>query len=163
MQAYYAYIILGVVLGLPLVLGLIFRVNTSFLFFSMLAGELLSRYFADDAELVIRLVVRNPAIQPYVELGLLLAPVILTALFLRKTLSKGRMIIYVIPYLITGFVLAAFALPMLPEPLQDQTRTVQVGERLLEGHETIVGAVVFVQLVTLWAMNRTHEHGKKHK
>lgn len=156
------YIILGVILGLPLLLGIIFRVNTSFLFFSMLAGELLSRYFADDAELVTRLVVRNPAIQPYVELGLLVIPVILTALFLRNTLSKGKIFIYIIPYLVTGFVLAAFALPMLPDPVQSQIRTVQIGERLLEGHETIVGAVVFVQLITLWLMNRSHGHGKKH-
>ncbi len=147
---------------MPLLLGLIFRVNTSFLFFSMLAGELLARYFGDDSELVIRLVVRKPGILPYIDLALLILPVILTAVFLRGTLTKGKVIFYVIPYLVTGFVLAAFALPMLPEAVQAQIRKVQVGQRLLEGHETIVGAVVFVQLITLWVMNRSHGHSKKH-
>lgn len=158
-----AYIILGVVLGLPLLLGLIFRVNSSYIFFSMLAGELLARTFADDAELVTRLAIRQESVLAYSELVLLVVPVLLTALFLRKTLSKGKLLFYIIPFLITGFVLAAFALPLLPEYLQEEVKGVQVGQRLLEGSETIVGAVVFMQLVTLWVMNRSHEHGgKKH-
>lgn len=157
-----AYIILGIVLGLPLLLGIIFRVNSSYLFFSMLAGELLARYFSDDTELVTRLVTRQESVLVYSELALLLVPVILTAVFLRKTLSKGKLLLYIIPFLITGFVLAAFALPLLPEALQQEVRSVHAGQRLLEGSEAIVGAVVFIQLVTLWVMNRSHEHGKKH-
>lgn len=157
-----AYIILGVVLGLPLLLGLVFRVNPSFIFFSMLAGELLARYFADDAELVMRLVARRETALAYAELALLIVPVMLTAVFLRKTLSKGKLVFYVIPYLITGFVLAAFALPIMPDFLQDQVGSVREGQRLLEGSETIVGVVVFIQLISLWIMNRSHDHGKKH-
>jgi hypothetical protein len=125
---------------------------------------LLARYFGDDTELVTRLLVRNKEILAYTELALLILPVVLTAVFLRKTLSKGKILFYVIPYALTGFILAAFALPILPEALQQQVRGVDVGRRLLEGSEAIVGAVVFLQLITLWIMNRSHEHkGKHHK
>lgn len=156
-----AYIILGVVLGLPLLLGLIFRVNPSFIFFSILAGELLARYFGDDAELVGRLAFKNDQFLAFAELTLLILPIILTALFLRNTLSKGKLFLYLIPFLITGFVLAAFTLPILPENLQDQVRSVHEGQYLLEGSETIVGAVVVLQLITLWAMNRSHKKPEK--
>lgn len=159
-----AYIILGVILGLPLLLGLIFRVNSSFLFFSILAGELLSRYFGDDVELISRIFVRNTSALAYAELILLLLPVILTAVFLSRTLSRGKLLFYLIPFLITGFVLAAFALPLLPASLEEQVRSVHAGQRILQGSDSIIGAVVLIQLVTLWVMNRSHEHsGKKHR
>lgn len=154
-------VLLGLVVGLPLFLGLIWRVNTSYLFFSMLAGELLARYFGDDAELVIRAVTRNESFVAYAHLIVLVLPVVVTAIFLRKTLSKGKVLIHVLPFLITGFVFAAFALPLLPPSVQEQIRTTHAGQRILEGNEVIVGAVVFLQLVTLWVTNRPHEkHGK---
>jgi hypothetical protein len=159
-----AYIILGLVLGLPLLLGILLRVGTSYLFFSLLAGELLVRYFADDAELVLRLVIRNPSVAAYAQLAVLLLPVLLTALFLRHTLTKGKLFLHIVPMLLTGFVLAAFALPLLPHNLQDQVSTVQAGQQILKGSDAIIGAVIFLQLVSLWFMNRAHEgkHGKKH-
>lgn len=156
-----AYIILGVVLGLPLLLGLIFRVNPSFIFFSILAGELLARYFGDDAELVGRLVFRNDYFLAFGELILLILPIILTALFLRNTMRKGGLFLYVIPFLVTGVVLAAFTLPILPESMQQQVATIEAGQRLIEGTDTIVGVVVLLQLITLWVMNRSREHHKK--
>ncbi len=159
-----AYIILGVVLGLPLLLGILWRVSTSYLFFSLLAGEMLARYFGDDAELVLRMVVRNEAVQDYARLIVLVMPVLLTALFLRHTLSKGKVLFHIVPLILTGFIFAAFTLPLLPETLQQQIRTVDEGRQLLEGSDAIIGAVIFMQLVTLWIMNRSQEHkGKKHK
>lgn len=149
-----AYIILGIVLGLPLLLGIIFRVNPSFIFFSILAGELLARYFGHEAELVVRLAFKDEAALAYGELALIILPIVLTALFLKKTLPRGGFLLYAIPFLIMGFVLAAFALPLFPESIQSQVSTIQFGERLLESSDTIVGAVVIIQLLTLWAMNR---------
>jgi hypothetical protein len=156
-----AYIILGVAVGLPLVLGIIFRVNTAYLFFSLLAGELLSRYFGEDAELVLRMVAHGDVVRSYAPLIVMLLPVIFTALFLRRTLSKTKLVFQFIPFLVTGVVLAAFALPLLPESLRQQVQTVQVGRQLLDSTHTVVGAVVALQLVTLWITNRPRgEHGK---
>lgn len=161
MEVYVPYIILGIVLGLPLLLGLLLRVNSSFLFFSILAGDLLARYFTDDTELVTRMFIRNHTVEGYTELVLLVLPVVLTGLFLRHTVSKSKLFFYVIPYLITGVVLAAFALPLLPITLQQRIGTVELGRQLLSGTDTIVGAVVFIQLITLWITNRSHEKPEK--
>jgi hypothetical protein len=161
-------IVLGIIIGLPLFLGFIGRVNTSYLFFSLLAGELLARYFGDDAELVLRSINRNDTFVAYAHLVVLIIPVILTSIFLRKTLSRGRLIVHFIPFLITGLVFAAFALPLLPVSVQQDLRTVSFGQQLLNSSEVIIGAVVFVQLITLWVTNRKHgkdsqHHKRKHK
>lgn len=155
-------IILGVVLGLPLVLGLLMRVNTSFLFFSLLAGELLARYFGDDAALAMRTLTRNEAVLEYAELAVLVVPILLTVLFLRNSLSKGKVVFHIIPFAVMGFVFAAFTLPLLPDNVQAQVEATQVGSRLLQGSDVIVGGVVFLQLITLWLMNLPDKHGKKH-
>jgi hypothetical protein len=157
------YIILGVLLGLPLLLGILFRVNTSHLFFSLLAGDLLARYFADDAELVLRMFVRNGDVAAYGKLSLLVLPMVLTAIFLRRSLKRGMILFHLIPLALTGFVFAAFASHLLPFTLMDQIKSIDYGKRLLEGSDTIIGAVVALQLVMLWLLNRPGEHGKKHK
>lgn len=158
-----AYIILGVALGLPLVLGILFRVSVSHIFFSLMAGELLGRYFHEEAELVLRLVVRSKDVGAYAELIVIILPIVLTALFLRNTLSKNKLVFYIIPFILTGVVMAAFTLPILPAVAQEQVRTIPIGQRLLDGSDIIVGAVIFLQLVTLWLLHQSHEkhHGKK--
>lgn len=156
------YIILGVVLGLPLLLGLLFRVNTPHLFFSLMAGELLARYFGDDAERFISALSRNHTAGAYGEAAVLILPVVLTALLLKGTMSKGRVVLQLVPLAITGVVLAAFLLPILPDAVQNHVRELEIGRRLLDRSDLIVGIVVLFQLVTLWLLNRSREHGKKH-
>jgi hypothetical protein len=157
------YAILAAVIGLPVVLGLFFRTNTSFIFFSLLAGELLARYFGYDAELALRTVWRNDNFTAYAEIVVLVLPIIFTALFLRHTLTRGKLIFHTIPLLITGVVMAAFVLPILPKNALAQVRAIDPGERLLGLSEVIIGAVIVLQLITLWLTNRSHnKHGKKH-
>jgi hypothetical protein len=159
-----AYVILGLVLGLPLLLGLFFRVNTLHLFFSIMAGELLARYFTTDAELAFRVVTRDPAVTGFSGFAVLVLPVVLTAIILKGTLGKGKLLFHVVPLLLTGLVFAAFALPLMPDYVRQLVASVEAGNMLLEGGNAIIGAVIFLQLITLWLMNRVSgKHGKKHK
>ncbi len=155
------YVVLGAVLGLPLLLGLIFRVSTSHLFFSLMAGELLARYFGEDVSILVNSFARSQNIADYAEAGVIVLPVILTAIFLRGSLSKGKVILHFIPLLITGVVFAAFILPVLPDVARDYVRSVEAGRQLLDMSSVIVGVVVLVQLIALWLLNRTHGHKKR--
>jgi hypothetical protein len=159
------YAILGALLGLPLLLGLIFKVSTSHVFFTLMASELLAHYFGADVGTIVHSVVRHELVIEYAEVVILIVPLFLTALFLKGTIAKGRLLLHLLPLLITGVVLAAFALPMLPTDAQTQIRTVQAGQELLDMTDAIIGAVVFVQLISLWLLNRAHgegHSGKKH-
>jgi hypothetical protein len=163
------YLILGAVLGLPLVLGLLFRVSTSHIFFSLMAGELLSSYFGENIGNIVHNLSGNHLVADYARAGVILIPMILTALFLRKTVSKGMVAFHFIPLLITGIVFAAFLLPELPADAQAQIRSIEAGRQMINTSTAIIGGVIFLQLVSLWLLNREsgHErhkgHHKKHK
>lgn len=156
-----AYILLGALICLPLALGIIFRVATNHLFLALLAGELLERYFADDAELVLRTVIHSEEVLHYVGIVLLTAPVVMTAVFLHHTIGRNKTILHMLPLLITGVIFAAFALPLLPEGVQSQITSTHYGNMLHESIDFIVGTLIFLQLVELWLFKRSHEgHGK---
>lgn len=157
------YIIIGITLTLPLIIGLTFRVGAPHLFFSLMAGELLARYFGEDVGKVAEPIAKNSA-SSYGEVALLIVPMFLSAYFLKGSLSKGKTILHIVPLLITGVVLAAFLLPMLPMGIQDQIRAIPIGNRLLNINRLIIGSVVVLQLGALWLLNRNNgkEKDKKH-
>ncbi len=157
-----AYILLGVLLGLPLLIGLFFRISVSHLFLALLAGDLLERYFKDDAILALSTVVRKDAVLEYAGLAILVLPMLLTALFLRHTLSKGKALLHIIPLAISGIIFAAFAAPLLPGGLQAQLRDNHYGSMLINSTELIIGAMVLLQLVALWLNASSEKHKKKH-
>lgn len=155
------YIILGIAVGLPLLLGIILRVNPSFLFFSVMAGELLGRYFGDDAELVVKTFTNREWMTHYAEVIVLLLPVIFTALFLKRTIEKAKLFYLWVPFLVTGVVLAAFALPTLPDSIIAEVTSTEIGAKLYDSSDFIIGVVVAFQLVSLWLLQKRHGHKKK--
>lgn len=158
-----AYIILGFLLGLPLLIGVLFRVSTSFLFVTILAAELLERYFRYDVELVLRPLVGNETIISYVGFTMLVVPMLLTGIFLKGTLSLVRVTLHVIPLLLSGVVFAAFAAPVLPQIVQDNLRTLEIGQILLDNAQFIVGVTVLLQLLALWFLTKKKEAKKADK
>lgn len=161
------YIVVGVLLGLPLALGLLFRVSASALFFSVMAGELLGRYFHHEVAAFARSAFKTEAAAEYAEAFVVIMPLLLTALFMHGSISRGKTILHIIPLTITGLVLAAFVLPILPYELQQQVMNVPYGKQLLDSTNMIIGVVVFVQLISLWLLSRApgepHRGKKKSK
>lgn len=156
-----AEIILIAVLGFPLLLGLLARVNTSYLFFSLLSGEILARYFGYDVELAFRMASGKESISQYGELAVLVLPMVLTAVFLRKSLTRGRLLLHIVPLAVMGVVFAAFVLPVIPEHLIESVKSSKYGSELVDNSNAIVGVVVLIQLVTLWLTGRSESSGKK--
>lgn len=151
------YIIIGILIGLPVALGFFFRVSAPHIFFSVMAGELLARYFGFDATIEVESAFRNGTITHYTELALLTVPVILTAIILRKTISFGKNMLNLVPLAITGIVYAAFALPLLPSDQKAQVASTTFGSELLNTSSEIIGVVVLVQLVALWILNSSSD------
>lgn len=157
-----AYILLGILLGLPFALGLIFRVGVTHLFVALLSGELLARYFTDDAQLAASTVIRNQTVQQYMGLVILILPMLLTAIFMQHTLTKSKAVLHTLPLIISGIVFAAFAAPLLPDGLRSQLSSNHYGNMLLDSARLIIGAMVLLQLVTLWLFSRPNEKHSKH-
>jgi hypothetical protein len=159
-----AFLILGVLIALPVIFGLTMRVSASHLFFSVMAGELLARYFGHDAFSVIESFSRNTTLAGYAEAIVLTIPLVLTAVFLKGSLSRGKTVLHIIPFAVTGIVYAAFMLPVLPGSVQEIIKNNSITNQFFGIDSFIIGIIVFFQLVALWLLNRGHsKHGKKHK
>jgi hypothetical protein len=158
-----ATIILWAILAFPLVLGILFRVGAPHLFFSLMAGELLARYFGHDVEKLTADNIAATSPDKYGEILLIFAAMILTAFFMRGTISKSRIALHVLPLAITGIIMAAFVLPLLPAGIQSDINNTFVGGWILNLNRSIVGIVVVVQLVSLWLFNRSEKHKKNNK
>lgn len=153
-------IILYAILAFPLILGLVLRVSTSHLFFSLMAGELLARYFGHNIDKLAESNIDNTSF-PLGELALIIAPMLITAVILRGTIPKSRIVLHIIPLAITGIILSAFVLPILPDSLQAQIATGRVGAYLLDLNRIIIGSVVVLQLISLWLFSKMGKgHGK---
>lgn len=154
-------ILLWGTLSLPLLLGLLFRVGAPHIFFALMAGELLGRYFGHDiAELASTETVHTSALTG--EIVLLTAPMILTAFLMRKSTKKSRILFHSVPLAITGIVYAAFLFPLLDSSMQDSLSETFIGGWILNLNKSIIGVVVVAQLISLWLFNRSeHKHKKK--
>ncbi len=155
------YIILGVLLGLPLLLGMVFRVATTHLFVALLSGELLERYFRDDAEVLLSTFGASKAVRPYIGLIILVLPIVLTSIFLHHSLTKGKVFLHFLPLAFTGVIFAAFSIPLLPEELSNQLNSTHYGRLLQDSTELIIGAMLVLQLLSLWLFHRQDKHHKK--
>jgi hypothetical protein len=154
-------IVLYVILGLPLLLGVLFRVNASHIFFSLMAGELLGRYFGHDVDVRAQPVIEDVRFHGLGEVALILLPMIVTAFFLRASISKGKLVLHIPMLVITGIICAAFVLPVLPDSLQNGISETLIGGWILELNRIIIGVMVSLQLVGLWLFSKK-EKTKKH-
>ncbi len=149
-------VILWSVLLVPLAIGLAWRVSVSHVFFSLMAGELLARYFGNDLDALLH--VHGPG-----HLAIIFVPMLVTGYLLRRTVSRRRLLVQVVPFLITGLICAAFVLPLLPEAAMELVRGTYFGNVLLNLHRTIIGSMVVLQLISLWLVHRQwhghHRHG----
>ena len=155
-----ATIILWSILLFPLALGVIFRVKASHIFFSLMAGELLARFFGHDVEKIASENINASTPDRYGEILLIVSAMFLTAFFMRGTLSKGKVVLHLFPLAITGIILAAFTLPLLPTGLQTELAETFIGGWILNLNRSIIGIVVVLQLISLWIFNRSEKSNK---
>ena len=156
-----AYIIIGFLFAFPLFIGMLFRVNTTHLFVTILAAELLERYFRYEVELVLRPFIGNETVLGYTALAMLIIPLVLTGVFLHGSLSRSGIVLHFIPLILCGIVFAAFAGPVLPAAIQGALSENVLGELLLDNSQFIVGVTVLLQLFALWFLTKKHKKDSK--
>lgn len=150
--------------GIPVLLLLWLRTNAAIVFLSLCAGSVLVKFVGDDASLVgAALGNNNQIVSQYAQLALLLIPVVLTALILRKSVTGPKGILNVLPAIGVGLVGVLLVVPLLPGGVQSSI-TATNGWKVLEHNRSIVvGASVFVSLLALWVSHRRGHHDKKKK
>jgi len=156
--------ILGAIAGAPVLLALVFRVSAIYLFLSAVAGSLFVTYVADDASFVVEMAAKGGNIPTITKFALLFVPIVVTLLFMRKTLPRSKLLFHILPLLATGLAIGMFALPLFSGDFQHQIYDKQpYGTVIKDAQDVVISGAAFLVLLLVWITKRDKpdkKHGK---
>lgn len=157
-------VVLGILIGLPLFLSFVLRVNAGILFLSLCAGSVINEFVGADAVNIVNsfLPASSSVNTAVVQLTLLLLPATLTIVFMRRSMTGGKTFINLLPAVASGFLTALLAVPLLPPGTRYNITTSEVWEMIINFQSFIIGAGAFVSLLVLWGSKPKHHDKKKH-
>lgn len=148
----------------PAILFTVFRINAVMVFLSLCLGEVLVRYVASDANSMISLFAPNisPIGLSFVQLVVLLLPVVLTAIFMVLSIEgNGRIALNILPALGVGLLGVLLTVPLLPNGAQSAIQQETLWLQLSKLQALIVGVSALLSLVFLWGQRRRLKYGKE--
>ncbi len=166
-------ITLGAIVVIPVILLILLRINATLVFLSLCLGDVLVQFVASDANSFLTLFaahgVQTDKIQNNtISLVLLLLPVVLTTIFMIKTVrGKFKLILNILPAAGVGMLGALLVVPLLPGGLQANIVGSSLWTVVQNAQNIIVSSSAAVCLLVLW-MQRPKaggegKHGKGHK
>lgn len=153
-------ILLIIILVIPIAVLTFLRVNAVLVFLSLCLGEVLVTYVAGNANSFVSLALPNisPTVLSFLQVGLLLLPVVLTTVFMIRTIhSRGRLIMNLLPAAGVGLLGVLLAVPLLPTAQRNQIEAQTLWAQLTRMQTLIVGASAVIGLFFLWAQRRRME------
>lgn len=146
---------------------MLLRINATLVFLSLCLGAVLVQFVATDANSFLQLFsAKVPANvdtgNDTVKIFLLLLPVVLTAIFMIKTV-KGtpKLLLNALPALGVGLLGALLVVPLLPPGLSHNIVDSSLWNEVQKAQNLIVGSSALVCLLVLW-LQRPKTGGDKH-
>ena len=168
-------VILGLIIGLPVLILLLLRVNATLVFLSLCLGSVLVQYVAPDTRSFIAMFSSHgvsvaSTSDNTIKLFLLLFPVVLTTIFMIRTVrGKGRLLLNSLPAVGVGLLGALLIVPLLSAGLRHNILLSDLWQQVEKAQVLIVGASALVCLLVLWMQrpktghSEGKHHGKHHK
>jgi len=139
----------------------IIRTNAAVVFFSVCAGSVLATQLGSDASLLSSAVIKDGDVNKSIAyIALIMLPAVLSAIFLRGSISSSQSFFNAFPALAVGLLLALLVIPQLPESLSADVLSSSAWGTLQEFQPIILVGGVISSVLLLWV---THRHGGKHK
>lgn len=156
-------LIIGLI-ALPVLLAFFLRVNPTLVFASLLSGFMLAQFMTKNAGLVLNIVAPHAQTDQYTQIGLFIAPLILTLLLARRSSHSKLLLVQPIALVSSGLLLAALLQPLLPGGLQAQFLHTTIGNSIHSARDLIVGGSILANLVVIWFGHSSSSagHSKKH-
>ena len=158
-----AAILFGI-LGIPLLLMTLLRVNALLVLLSVCLGNVLVEYVGSQAAEFFNLFLpKTMTSTRTVSLALVLIPVVLTMIFMIRSVKNNRLVINLLPALAASFLLLFTIKPLLPPDLVKEIISSPFWSPIDQAQELIVSVGALVCLFFLWLQRpKNLEHGKKH-
>jgi len=163
---------LAAIVIVPLLLLVLLRINASLVFLSLCLGNVLVQFVAKDTTDFLILhasQVPRPAAgagNNTIKLVLLLFPVVLTAVFMIRTVhGHARLLLNFLPAAGVGLLGSLLVVPLLPPGLSHNIVHSNLWDQATRAQDLIVGASALVCLLVLWLQRPKagDKHGKKGK
>ena len=156
----YEIIIGGAAVLVALFLVLV-RTNAAVVFFSVCGGSVLASQLGSEASLLSSTVIKDGDINKSVAyIALIVLPALLSAIFLRGSISSSKSIFNVFPALSVGLLLALLIIPQLPASISSELLQSSIWGTLQEYQPLILVGGVITSIMLLWLTHR-HSHGAK--
>lgn len=158
-------VVIGLLIGLPIVFILLMRANAAIVFLALCAGSVLAQFVSDETFNIFSSFIpadgsTNLSI---VQLSLMYLPVFFTALFTRKSISGAKTLTNLVPAIATGLVGALLAVPLLPGGVKYNVTSSEIWPVLEQYQGLIVAVAVLISLFSLWSTKPKHGKGKHKK
>ncbi len=136
----------------PAALALLLRVSAALLFLNLCVGELLVQNIANDAFTLVTSTTAHAGSFSHstVELGLLLAPVVLTMIFMFHSLHGPKALLNIIPALGFGLMSALLIEPLLSPGFQKTLEHAAAWHQVIQARAFIVALSALIALLFLW-------------
>jgi hypothetical protein len=160
-------ILVALVAG-PAALLVLLRVNAALVFLSLCLGDVLVSFTYKDAVSIISGASTSAhASDTVIRLGLLLAPALLTTLFMIKTIKGSKKYMNILPAVGAGLLTALLVVPLLPPGLAHTVLATKLWTQIQSFQSGIVALSTLVCLFFLLLQRPKHhaeeKPGKKHK
>ena len=160
---------LGLIVAVPVLLLMALRINAALVFLSLCLGDVLVQFVAPDADSFMALF--SARVPKGVDTGnqtvkiiLLLLPVVLTTIFMIRTVKGyGRLALNVLPAAGVGLLGGLLVVPLLPPGLSHNIIHSSLWAQVQRAQDLIVGASSLVCLLALWLQRPKTGHSKHGK
>ena len=154
-------VIIGACIALVALLLVVFRTNAGVVFFSVCAGSVLASQLGSDASLISSTVVKDGDLNKSIAyIALIVLPALLSAIFLRGSVTSSKSVFNILPSVAVGALLALLIVPQLPPGVSGQALDSSAWGKLQDFQPIILVGGVISSVLMLYA---THRHGGKHK
>lgn len=161
---------LAAIILAPVILMLVLRINAALVFLSLCLGDVLVQFVAPDANSFMPFFAGPGATADAntVKLALLGLPVLLTAVFMIRTVNGSvKLLLNALPSAGTGLLAALLVTPLVSAGLRHNIVDSALWQQVHRAQDLIVGSSALICLLVLW-MQRPKtggegKHGKHHK
>ncbi|HET9174097.1 MAG TPA: hypothetical protein VFN56_02330 [Candidatus Saccharimonadales bacterium] len=158
-------LVLAALVVVPVLILMALRINAALVFLSLCLGDVLVQFVSTDASSILPAMGMHVSMQT-VKLILLGIPVLLTAIFMIRSVKGARLMINVLPALGVGLVGAFLIIPELPPHLAASIVDSSQWQKIKNAQDMIVGASALLSLLVLWLQRpksgEEGKHAKKH-
>lgn len=157
-------ILLALLAGVPLILLTLLRVKPLYIFVSIITGSLWVQYLGEPADLMLRSLVHISHPDVVARIFLLLVPLTITLLLMRKSLPASALPFQFFLLVANSILLAVLVINLLPIGVRNSLYSTDAGNVVRQANDVLIPGIAGLHVLVMWIMRpKNHDGHGKHK